>query len=143
MLKLTEIVPVETPTEDSLILAFETRQKSRFSACTEHGVKVGLFLPRGAILRANTVLTGPDQVNIRVHAAPEQLSVGRTDDPLVFARSCYHLGNRHIALQILPNEVRYLSDHVLDAMLTSLGLTVTHNCLPFEPEAGAYHSHGH
>jgi urease accessory protein len=143
MLKLTDFAPAETPTEDSLILAFETRQKSRFSACTEGGLKVGLFLPRGSSLRSNAVITGPENIHIRIHAAPEQVSVGQTEDALLFARSCYHLGNRHIALQILPNEVRYLRDHVLDHMLITLGLTVTHERLPFEPEAGAYHSHEH
>jgi len=67
----------------------------------------------------------------------------RTDDPLLFARVCYHLGNRHIALQILPGELRYLHDHVLDHMVVGLGLSVRVENLPFEPEAGAYHSHGH
>lgn len=64
-----------------------------------------------------------------------------SDDALQFARVCYHLGNRHVALQILPGELRYLSDHVLDHMVEGLGLGVMHDIMPFEPEAGAYHSH--
>jgi urease accessory protein len=75
-------------------------------------------------------------------AAPEQVSVARTDDALLLARACYHLGNRHVALQITPGELRYLADHVLDDMVRGLGLAVTQESAPFEPEAGAY-SHGH
>jgi urease accessory protein len=67
----------------------------------------------------------------------------RTEDTLQFARACYHLGNRHVALQILPGELRFLTDHVLDSMLEGLGMTVTHEVFPFEPEQGAYHGHGH
>lgn len=74
---------------------------------------------------------------------PEPLSVVRSNEPLRFARACYHLGNRHVSLQILPGELRYLSDHVLDHMIEGLGLTVTRAELPFEPEAGAYRTHDH
>jgi urease accessory protein len=59
------------------------------------------------------------------------------------ARVAYHLGNRHVALQIGPGWVRYLADHVLDAMVAQLGLRVLHDEEPFEPEAGAYGSHAH
>jgi urease accessory protein len=86
-------------------------------------------------------LTGADHYKVLIKAASEQVSVVRSDDALLFARTCYHLGNRHVALQILPGELRYLSDHVLDRMVQGLGLEVTHEVLPFEPEAGAYHSH--
>jgi len=95
------------------------------------------------VLRKGSVLTGPDHYRVLVDAAPESLSVVRTDDALHFAKACYHLGNRHIALQILPGELRFLTDHVLDHMLEGLGLMVTHEVLPFEPEQGAYHGHGH
>ncbi|MCK9637654.1 MAG: urease accessory protein UreE, partial [Methylobacter tundripaludum] len=95
------------------------------------------------VLRKGSVLTGPDRYRVLVDAAPEPLSVVRTDDALHFAKACYHLGNRHVALQILPGELRFLTDHVLDHMLEGLGLTVSHEVLPFEPEQGAYHGHGH
>jgi urease accessory protein len=80
---------------------------------------------------------------VRVQAAPEPLSVVRSADALQLARACYHLGNRHIPLQILGGELRYLADHVLDHMIEGLGLAVEHRSLPFEPEAGAYHGHDH
>lgn len=143
MLKLTELAPTDTQADDSLTLPFEARQKSRLPACTDGGVRVGLFLQRGHFLRSGVVLTGAEKFSVIIKAAAETLSVVRTDDNLLFARVCYHLGNRHIALQIMPGELRYLSDHVLDHLVEGLGLNVGHEALPFEPEAGAYHRHGH
>ncbi len=141
MLKLTEFANTDQHVDDSLTLPFELRQKSRLSATTDKGQAVRLFLERGHILRAGTLLTGADKTIIKVNAAAEPVSVMRSDDLLSFSRACYHLGNRHVALQILHGELRYLSDHVLDHMLHGLGFHVTQEQLPFEPEAGAYHSH--
>lgn len=142
MLKLTELL-THGITDDTLTLPFEVRQKSRAAVRTDRGVEVGLFLPRGSLLRSGMMLTGVDGYKVRIKAAPEPVSVVRNQDPLLFARACYHLGNRHVSLQILDGELRYLSDHVLDHMLKGIGLEVTHNNLPFEPEAGAYHGHDH
>lgn len=141
--KLTEWAPAETLADDHLTLPFELRQRSRLSAVTDKGEPVALFLKRGEILRSGTVLTGADEFKVVINAAPEPVSVMRSDDPLELARASYHLGNRHVSLQILKGELRYLSDHVLDHMLEGLGLCVTQEMLPFEPEAGAYHGHGH
>lgn len=82
---------------------------------------------------------------VQVIAADEGVSVVRCDDPFMLAKACYHLGNRHVPLQIMHGELRYHHDHVLDDMLRQFGLTVTFGQLPFEPEAGAYasESHGH
>ncbi len=143
MLKLTELAPANSTADDSLTLPFEARQKSRLPAHTDGGVPVGLFLQRGQLLRSGAVLTGTEKFKVVIKAAPETVSFVRTDDALLFARVCYHLGNRHVALQILPGELRYLSDHVLDHMVAGLGLQVSHADLPFEPEAGAYGQHGH
>lgn len=143
MLQLNEVAGHGGPYDDALTLPFETRQRSRFSATTDQGREVGVFLPRGQMLRSGTVLTGPEQVRIAVLAAPEALSVVRTEDRLQFARLCYHLGNRHVSLQIRPGELCYLADHVLDLMVASFGVRIEHESAPFEPEAGAYHAHGH
>lgn len=143
MLKLTELAAQESEIDDVLTLPFEARQKSRLQAVTDQGREVGLFLQRGQILRSGMLLTGADGYTVRVQAASESVSVMSSDDALLFARACYHLGNRHVPLQILKGELRYLHDHVLDHMLEGLGLVVTHDSLPFEPEAGAYHSHAH
>ncbi len=143
MIKLTEIVTAQKVINDVLTIPFDLRQKSRFATVTDSKQDVGVFLARGQILRSGTVLTGPDQINIQVQAAAESVSVMRSDDALQFAKACYHLGNRHVPLQILAGELRYTHDHVLDHMLQGLHLTVTQEMLPFEPEAGAYHTHEH
>ncbi len=140
MLKLTELI-THGVIDDTLTLPFDVRQKSRVSARTDGGINVGLFLPRGQMLRSGMMLTGADGLKVKIEAAPEDVSIVRSEDPLLFARACYHLGNRHVSLQILPGELRYLTDHVLDHMLEGIGLKVAHETLPFEPEAGAYHDH--
>lgn len=138
--KLIDFAPPETPIDDILTLPYEARQKSRLPATTDKGVEVGVFLTRGAVLRSGMVLTDSDTFNVLIKAAAEPVSVMRCDDPLQFSRACYHLGNRHVALQIIAGELRYLSDHVLDHMLEGLGLKVSQQMLPFEPEVGAYHN---
>jgi urease accessory protein len=143
MLKLTKLTDNLMASDDVVTLPFEYRQKSRLLSQTDKGTKIGIFLPRGQTLQHGFVLTGHDDYRVRVHAAAESLSVVRTEDNLLFARACYHLGNRHILLQILPGELRFLTDHVLDQMLVGLDLKVNHVLLPFEPEHGAYHTHGH
>ncbi len=141
MLKFTDFAPNGSTPQDTLTLPFELRQKSRLSATTDKGQPAGLFLQRGHILRAGTLLTGHEKIIIEIQAAQEPVSVMYSDDLLHFARACYHLGNRHVPLHILAGELRYLSDHVLDHMLEGLGFQISHAELPFEPEAGAYHSH--
>ena len=143
MLKLTELDSNTQDSDDAVTLPFEYRQKSRLLSQTDKGAKIGIFLPRGQTLQHGLVLSGLDAYRVKVLAAAEALSVVHTDDQLLFSRACYHLGNRHIPLQILPGELRFQTDHVLDQMLIGLGLTVSHESLPFEPEHGAYHGHGH
>lgn len=143
MLKLTDIAAAETSIDEVLTLPFELRQKCRQSVTTDSGLEVGLFVSRGQILRSGLILTGPDAISVLIKAAPEAVTVMRSNDMLQFARACYHLGNRHVPLQILKGELRYLQDHVLDHMLQSMGYTLHHDTLPFEPEAGAYHIHDH
>ncbi|QSA97426.1 urease accessory protein UreE [Methylococcus sp. EFPC2] len=143
MTSLTEFAPAGAVPTDTLTLPYDARQKSRLLAKLDGGANVGLFLPRGTVLRGGDMLTGPGGEVVRVVAAPEPLSVARSDDALLFARACYHLGNRHVPLQILEGELRYLRDHVLDGMLCGMGLVVESEQAPFEPEAGAYAHGGH
>ncbi|MGR8980132.1 MAG: urease accessory protein UreE [Gammaproteobacteria bacterium] len=142
MLKLTEVL-TNGDVDDTLTLPFEVRQKSRAIVRTDGGMNVGLLLPRGLILRSGMILSGSNGFKVRIQAAPEPVSVALSHAPLLFSRACYHLGNRHVSLQILAGELRYPTDHVLDHMLEGIGLRVTHEDLPFEPEAGAYHAHDH
>jgi urease accessory protein len=137
-----------------LLLPFETRQRSRFRAVLSDGTQVAVILERGQILRGGEHLCGEDGAPVRVEAAAEPVSEAHCADPLLLARASYHLGNRHVPLQLGPGWLRYLHDHVLDDMVRGLGLNVTFGNAPFEPEAGAYaasphpaythaHDHGH
>jgi urease accessory protein len=133
-----------------LVLPFELRQRSRLLAVMDSGEEVGLMLPRGTVLRGGDRLQVSDGRLVEVVAAPEQVSIVRGADARTLARAAYHLGNRHVAVQITSDSLRFLRDHVLEDMLRGLGLKVEADVLPFEPEAGAYaqshahaHEHGH
>ena len=134
---------------DTLTLPFELRQKSRLVAALESGRQIALAVPRGHVLRGGALLLAEDGSVIGVRAADEELSVVRSSDPAALLRAAYHLGNRHVALQIEDGALCYLHDHVLDDMLRGLGLEPRAEQRPFEPEAGAYgrgghhHEHGH
>lgn len=127
----------------TLTLPFELRQKSRLRARLDDAREVALMLPRGSVLRDGDLLRADDGSVIAVRAAVEEVSTARAADALLFARACYHLGNRHVPLQIAGDRLCYLRDHVLDGMVRGLGLTVAHEAQPFEPEAGAYSAHAH
>lgn len=128
-----------------LVLPYEQRVKSRLRAQLPTGEDAALFLPRGYVLRSGDRLLADDGRIIEVVAAAETVSVVLADEPWQLARAAYHLGNRHVALQIGPGWLRYLHDPVLDELVHSLGLAVRCLQAPFEPEAGAYgspHRHG-
>jgi len=143
MIRLTETIPRAGHIDASLTLPLESRNRSRLRVVLDDGREAGLFLPRGASLRHGDLLRSEAGLVVEVRAAAETLSRVRCDDHLLLARACYHLGNRHVALQIEPGRLSYLHDHVLDAMVAGLGLTVTVEQAPFEPEAGAYGGHSH
>ena len=133
--------------QDQLVLRFDQRQKARQRARLVSGREVGIQLPRGTVLRNGDCLQGESGEIVRVVAAPEPVSIASCNDPLLLMRAAYHLGNRHVQLEVRRGYLRYLRDHVLDHMIESLGLRVTYSHEPFEPEAGAYagqaHVHGH
>lgn len=147
MLKVYEKLPQPQPTDNLLILPFELRQKSRLRAQLSNGIEVGLFLPRGEVLRGGDCIKAEDGTVIKVEAASEQVSKVSHPDALMICRASYHLGNRHVPLQIGDGWLSYQHDHVLDDMVRGLGLTVSLASMAFEPEAGAYgghsHNHGH
>jgi len=132
--------------QQTLSLPFEIRQKARFVAKLESGQDVGLQIERGQILRDGDKLKAVDGTIVQVNAASEPVSTVAIDDQKLLSRVCYHLGNRHVSLQVELGWCRYLKDHVLDDMVDLLGAKVTHENAPFEPEAGAYsggHHHAH
>lgn len=142
-LALTEVLADDGPHDATLTLPFDARQKSRLLTRLDSGEPVGLFLPRGTVLRGGDRLRAADGRVVRVRAAREQVSTVGTPGSLLLVRAAYHLGNRHVPLQIGVGWMRYLRDHVLDQMVTELGLDLLHEDAPFEPEAGAYAGHAH
>ncbi len=125
-----------------LELNFDARTKSRLRTQLAEGEEVGLFLPRGTILRGGDRLQAQDGRVVEVVSAPEDLLEARCADAFALARVAYHLGNRHVAVQVGEGWLRIQTDHVLKTMLTGLGADVHALSAPFEPEAGAY-AHGH
>ncbi len=123
-------------------LPYEERRKCRIRTRTQCGRDVGIVLSRGEQLFDGDTLIGDGVHRVRVVAAPEAVAVVCTDDPLALARAAYHLGNRHVPLQLGPGWVRFQRDHVLEAMIQGLGLPLSRERLPFQPEHGAYHNHG-
>jgi urease accessory protein len=128
---------------DQLILPFELRQKSRLRTRLASGDEVGVLLQGGEILRGGDLLVASDGRVVEVVAQDEQVLQANCDSPFELARAAYHLGNRHVALQIGEGWLRITDDHVLRQMLEGLGLAVVALNAPFEPESGAYGGHAH
>lgn len=140
ILEVNEIVPAAAGTAAMrLVLPYEQRQKSRLRTVTSCGRNLGLFLERGRVLLDGDLLRAVDGSLIRVVAADEPLSQAVSNDPLLLLRVAYHLGNRHVAVEISAGRLRWLHDHVLDDMVRQLGLEVSSISAPFQPESGAYH----
>ena len=127
---------------EKLVLAFDTRCKSRLRTRLSSGEECGLFLARGTVLRGGDRLLANDGRIVEVIAAPEKLLEAVSGDPLLIAKAAYHLGNRHVAVHLLPGKLRFGADHVLGEMVRGLGLKVAEAEAPFEPESGAYGAHG-
>ena len=146
MIRLIEKVdrPVETFT--TLTLPFELRQKARLHTQLDNGQEAGLFLPRGNVIRGGDILKSESGEFVKVVSATENVSTATSEDQLLLTRACYHLGNRHVPIQISRTWIRYLDDHVLNEMMIQLGLCIKQEKTVFEPESGAYffhHSHAH
>ncbi len=142
MLLIEAGAPEGASASETLLLPFESRCKSRLRTRLASGEEVGLFLERGRLLRGGDRLLGKDGRIVEVVAAAEALMEAQSADPLQLARAAYHLGNRHVAVQVLPGSLRFARDHVLGEMVRGLGLPVSEVEAPFEPEAGAYGAHG-
>ena len=134
--------------QSQLKLPFDLRQKSRLRTRLTDGEDAWLLLPRGDILRGGDKLLGTDGRIVEVIAQPEDVLHVQCADATALARAAYHLGNRHVPVQVGDGFLRIAADHVLAEMLRGLGATVTPLHAPFEPEAGAYgaagghHHHG-
>lgn len=124
-------------------LTLEQRVKARQKITLDNGDDAGLYIERGSVLRDGDLMQSSTGEIITIRAAKESVSTVHFNDPLTMAKASYHLGNRHVALQINDMMLRYQHDHVLDDMLKGMGIETVHEMAPFQPEAGAYGDHGH
>lgn len=137
----------DRPATDSVALAYDERKRSRLKVTLASGSEAGIFLERGDHLHGgDRLIDEEDATVIEIVAAPERLIEAIADDPLLFARAAYHLGNRHVPVQILPTgqggRLRFQTDHVLAEMARGLGCAIVETEAPFQPESGAYGAHG-
>jgi len=142
MLVIESFATTDAPADARLVLPFEQRCRSRLRTRLESGEEAGLFLEPGTVLRDGARLAGNDGRIVLVVAAEEPLMHASCPDPKLLTRAAYHLGNRHVAVEIGAGWLRLQPDKVLAGMLQGLGVEVTQLDAPFEPEAGAY-AHGH
>ena len=138
----------------SITLDWDTRQKSRFDATDSTGRQLGVFLPRGTVVRGGDVLVAEDGSLVRVEAAPQKVlritACAEHGTAFDLMRAAYHLGNRHVPIELRTDHLKIEPDHVLAELLQSMHMTVAEVQEPFEPEGGAYgdsallgHDHGH
>ncbi len=137
----------EAAATDCVALAYDERKRSRLKVLLGSGREAGIFLERGDCLRDGDRLAAEnDSVVVEVRAAPEALIEARADDALLLARAAYHLGNRHVPVQVIAathgGVLRLPADHVLAEMLRGLGCQLSQTQAPFQPESGAYGSGG-
>ncbi|MFY3385956.1 urease accessory protein UreE [Paracidovorax sp. MALMAid1276] len=148
------LAPVLLKRAHTVELDWDVRQKSRFAATDSAGRALGIFLPRGTLVRGGDVLVAEDGSLVRVLAAPQPVLVithcKNHGTPFDLTRAAYHLGNRHVPIELQPDHLKIEPDHVLADMLRAMHLIVSEQELPFEPEGGAYaaghgggHHHGH
>lgn len=144
------LAPVLLKRAASVELDWDVRQKSRFDATDSQGRHLGVFLPRGTLVRGGDVLVAEDGSMVRVSAAPQPVLVithcSEHGSPFDLLRAAYHLGNRHVPIELKPDHLKIEPDHVLAAMLRAMHLIVREASEAFEPEGGAYGAqaaHGH
>jgi urease accessory protein len=147
MLVIHERITQQSSCDAELELTFEARSKSRLRCFSRTGEEVGLFLERGQpALAHDEYLKANDGRIVRVLAKPEALLHVTCANAFELMRAAYHLGNRHVALQLGDGWLRLPDDYVLKAMLEQLGASVELIEAPYQPEQGAYgggHHHSH
>jgi len=140
------LAPVLLKRATSITLDWDVRQKSRFESTDSAGRQVGVFLQRGQVVRGGDVLVGEDGSLLRVQAAPQAVlritHCTTHGTPFDLTRAAYHLGNRHVPIELQPDHLKIEPDHVLADMLRAMHLIVHEVQDSFEPENGAYGEHG-
>jgi len=143
MLVISKVLPPQSRHDIELVLSFDLRQKSRLRTTLADGEEVGLFLERGRILRDGDCLQAEDGRIVLVRSKAEKVLHVVCENEAQLVRVAYHLGNRHVALQVGDGWVRIAADDVLADMIIGLGASVQPLEAAFEPEAGAYGGHHH
>jgi urease accessory protein len=143
MIELRSLVERSAKAEATLSLPYELRSKSRLRVKLDSGEDASLMLPRGTVLRGGDRLLAADGRIVGVIARPERVLHIESASPQALARCAYHLGNRHVPVEIDQSHLRIAEDHVLESMLVGLGAKLGRIEAPFEPESGAYHGDGH
>jgi len=140
------LAPVLLKRATSITLDWDVRQKSRFESTDSAGRQVGVFLQRGQVVRGGDVLVGEDGSLLKVQAAPQAVlritHCTAHGTPFDLTRAAYHLGNRHVPIELQADHLKIEPDHVLADMLRSMHLIVNEVHASFEPENGAYGEHG-
>ena len=140
------LAPVLLKRAATIELDWDVRQKSRFDTTDSQGRQLGVFLPRGTVVRGGDVLVAEDGSLVRVLAAPQAVlritHCSQHGTPFDLTRAAYHLGNRHVPIELKPDHLKIEPDHVLADMLRAMHLIVQESEDAFEPEGGAYASHG-
>ena len=140
------LAPVLLKRAATIELDWDVRQKSRFDTTDSQGRQIGVFLPRGTVVRGGDVLVAEDGSLVRVLAAPQAVlritHCSQHGTPFDLTRAAYHLGNRHVPIELKPDHLKIEPDHVLADMLRAMHLIVQESEDAFEPEGGAYASHG-
>ncbi|MEO8388660.1 MAG: urease accessory protein UreE [Polaromonas sp.] len=145
------LAPVLVKRAATVELDWDVRQKSRFDTTDSLARHLGVFLPRGTLVRGGDVLVAEDGSMVKVVAAPQTVlritACPTHGSPFDLTRAAYHLGNRHVPIELKPDHLKIEPDHVLADMLRAMHLIVNEVKEAFEPEGGAYsaggHSHGH
>ena len=141
------LAPVLIKRASTIELDWDTRQKSRFDATNSEGEHLGVFLPRGTLVRGGDVLVAEDGSMVKVIAAPQTVlritACTAHGSPFDLTRAAYHLGNRHVPIELKPDHLKIEPDHVLADLLRAMHLIVNEVSEAFEPEGGAYQTGGH
>lgn len=145
MLTLTERLPEDAvvSVQHTLALTAEERSRSRQRFVTTDGVEVQLVLARGTVLRDGDRLRASDGTVVQVEAKPEPVLTVRAANRFDLMRAAYHLGNRHVPLELGADYLRLGHDPVLAELLAQLGVEVVSEIAPLSPEPGAYGAHHH
>ena len=132
--------------QDTIALTAEERQRSFYRCTSEQGQPMKINLKRGTVLRDGDLLlteadANAEPIKVAIAAKPEPVITVTAEHPLHLLKAAYHLGNRHVALEVTETYLRLTPDPVLRDMLTKMPVTITDAIAPFHPETGAYHHH--